>query len=259
MNLINKLKLPEVEGVTDLDDASTTLLHAQIIQKKYFLRRLYLDFYGRLQKAIAGADFCKTVELGSGGGFIKQVMPEVITSDVLDISTVDKVFSAMDMPFADRELDAIVMIDVLHHIPDVRRFFHEAARCLKVGGHIAMIEPANTLWSRFVFQHFHHEAFDPKANWEFESQGPLSTANGALPWIVFHRDRDIFEREFPMLNVIKTQCHTPIRYLVSGGLTLKQLVPSWSYGTVNDLEYLMRPFNRAVGMFETIVVRRIEG
>lgn len=257
MGLIDKLKLPEVQKVTDLDDASTTLLHAQIIQKKYFLRRLYLDFYVRLQKAITDADPHKTVELGSGGGFIKQILPEVITSDVMNLSTVDRVFSAMDMPFADKELDAIVMIDVLHHIPDVRSFFPEAVRCLKIGGRIAMIEPANTPWSRFIFQHFHHEAFNPNANWEFESEGPLSTANGALPWIVFHRDRDIFEQEFPQLKILKCQCHTPLRYLISGGLTLKQLAPSWSYSTVTGLEFILSPLNRGIGMFETIILEKI--
>jgi hypothetical protein len=85
-----------------------------------------------------------------------------------------------------------------------------------------MIEPGNTVWRRFVYQNFHHETFDPKVGWVFESKGPLSTANGAIPWIVFHRDRAMFLEQYPDFKIIKTQFHTPFRYLLSGGFTLRQ-------------------------------------
>ena len=145
------------------------------------------------------------------------------------------------MPFDNQSLDAIVMIDVLHHIPDARAFFREATRCLKPGGRVVMIEPANTCWGRFIYTHFHHEGFDPNTVWEFQSQGPLSTANGALPWIVFNRDRRQFESEFPSLQIINIRHHTPFRYLASGGLTLRQLVPTWSYPLFKGLEFCLSP------------------
>lgn len=92
-------------------------------------------------------------------------MPGVITSDVLKLPNVDKVFSVCNMPFANESVDAFTMIDVLHHVAEPRAFFKEALRCLKVGGNIIMIEPANTLWSRFIYTNFHHELFDPYARW----------------------------------------------------------------------------------------------
>lgn len=48
------------------------------------------------------------------------------------------------MPFQDKSVSAFMMIDVLHHIKDSRQFFKEMQRCLKPGGKIVMIEPANT-------------------------------------------------------------------------------------------------------------------
>jgi len=42
---------------------------------------------------------------------------------------------------SDGSLRAIVMTDVLHHIPNVESFFAEAARCVRPGGVIVMIEP----------------------------------------------------------------------------------------------------------------------
>ena len=45
---------------------------------------------------------------------------------------------------ADASLDGIVMTDVLHHIPDCTSLFHEAARVIRPGGRVVMIEPWNT-------------------------------------------------------------------------------------------------------------------
>jgi SAM-dependent methyltransferase len=161
------------------------------------------------------------------------------------------------MPFEETSVDAFFMFDVLHHINEPRKFFAEAIRCLKESGKIVMIEPANTLWSRFVYKKFHHEPFDERANWELELAGRLSQANGAMPWIIFTRDREIFEKEFPSLKIVKIHNHTPIGYLLSGGLTLRQLVPSFTYTPIKCLEYLLTPFNNALGMFQTIVLQKV--
>jgi hypothetical protein len=149
------------------------------------------------------------------------------------------------------------MIDVLHHIADSRAFFTEALRCLKVGGKVIMIEPANTLWSRFIYKNFHHELFDPQGRWGLEEAGPLSQGNGAIPWIIFCRDRVIFESEFPSLRIMSMRNHTPLRYLLSGGLTLRQLVPSFTYPLVKAVECLLSPLNNWLGMFQTIELKKV--
>ena len=123
MALLDRLKLPEVRGSQNLDDLELSKLHLQIIKRKGFLRRLYVDFYKMLIDAIEYNSDRTVLELGSGGGFIKELYPMVITSDVLELPTVDNVFSACQMPFNDHSLDAIIMVDVFHHIPDVRAFF----------------------------------------------------------------------------------------------------------------------------------------
>jgi len=165
MKIIQWLKLPEARDIEDLDDPAVTLLHGQIIQRKPFLKKTYIDFYQQFAKAVPDPQGKTLVELGSGGGFIKDVIGSAITSDILELPNVDKVFSAVEMPFEQESVDAFFMIDVLHHIADPRAFFTEAMRCLKVAGKIVMIEPANTLFSRFIYKNFHHEAFDTKSNW----------------------------------------------------------------------------------------------
>lgn len=258
MNIIEWLKLPEARRIKDLDDPAATLLHAQIIQKKTFLRKLYIDFYKEFKKAASDAENKVLVELGSGGGFIKEVIPNVITSDILELPNVDRVFSASDMPFENNSVDGFLMFDVLHHIVNPRAFFTEAVRCLKSCGKIVMIEPANTWWSRFIYKNFHHEHFDTQAKWELHEIGPLSHGNVAIPWIIFSRDRKIFENEFPSLKIVGMHNHTPLRYLLSGGLTLRQLVPSFAYSLIKAVEYALSPINDRLGMFQTIELQKAD-
>lgn len=256
MKMLKFLKIAKHEGLAELDMPEATIRHCQIIQQKTFLKNIYTDFYNRFKKAIGNPENKRLVELGSGGGFIKEIIPNVITSDVIKVPGVDMVFSAEQMPFETGSVDAFFMFDVLHHIPNPRLFFKEAVRCLKIGGKIVMIEPANTLWGRFIYKNFHHEAFDEKAGWQMESTGPLSSANGAVPWIIFNRDRKIFENEFPDLKILKIYPHTPLRYLISGGLTLRQLLPGFCYGMIAGIEWLLSPANGLLGMFQTIEVKK---
>jgi SAM-dependent methyltransferase len=258
MGLIDRLKLPELRGIENLDDPSVTLLHAGILQRKPFLKRIYIDFYKQFAELVPEPQGKILVELGSGGGFIKEVISNVITSEVVELPNIDKVFSALEMPFEKASVDAFFMVDVFHHIAEPRVFFTEAIRCLKGGGKVIMIEPANTLFSRFIYKNFHHEPFDVHANWELEETGRLSESNGAIPWIVFTRDGKIFEKEFPSLKIVRIRNHTPLRYILSGGLTLRQLVPSFTYEFIKAIEYVLSPLNNLLGMFQTIELQKVE-
>jgi SAM-dependent methyltransferase len=131
---------------------------------------------------------------------------------------IDAVLDGQILPFADNVLRAIVMTDVLHHLPQPRCFFAEATRCVQTGGVIIMIEPWVTPWSRLVYTKLHYEPFRPKTvDWGFPANGPLSGANGALPWILFEQDRARFRQEFPWLRIRSIRLMMPFRYLVSGG------------------------------------------
>jgi SAM-dependent methyltransferase len=241
----------------DLDDPRTTELRRAIIQDKPFLKRVYTDWYRTIADALP-AERGPVLELGSGPGFLRDFVPqELVTSERFFCTGVDVILDGQALPFGDGSLRAIVLTDVLHHLPRVRSFFHEAQRSLRPRGIVAMVEPWVTTWSRLVYTRLHHEPFRPETNeWEFPQAGPLSSANGALPWVVFERDRNRFEREFPELSIERVAPFMPFRYLVSGGVSLRTLMPAWTYAGWNSLESSLAPLMHRWAMFAFIVLRR---
>ena len=241
----------------NLDSVERTEYHRSLVLSKPFLKKLYEDWYTVFQESKPKVPAGKMVEIGSGGGFLKEVIPGVLTSDILELKHTDLTFSGLAMPFRDGELSALFMIDTFHHIPDAEGFLSEVDRVLMPGGRMVMIEPANSFWGRLIYQNFHHEPFDPMGGWTFPTSGPMSGANGALPWIVFERDVNLFRSQFPLLQLSKIKYHTPFRYLMSGGLSLKQLVPSFSYSFFKIADNIISRISPALSMFVTIeVVKR---
>jgi SAM-dependent methyltransferase len=239
-----------------LDSPERTLLHREIIMRKTFLKKLYSKWYSSMVKELQGLPQGQIVELGSGGGFFKEFVPDAICSDILDLPGNDMTFSALDMPFEDGSVSAIFMVDTFHHIPDSTRFLEEAKRVFKPGGLLMMIEPANSWWGRFIYRNFHHEPFDPSGEWTFPLSGPMSGANGALPWIVFERDQALFSKRFPSFKIDGIFYHTPLLYLLSGGVSFRQLVPAFSYGAVELPDRILSRLFKGFSMFVTIRIRK---
>lgn len=249
----NFLAHPLTKGL-DIDDPDTTALRLQIVRSKPFLLQIYREWYQLIASNFNETD--QVLELGSGAGFMKEYLPKLITSELFETPGVDRVLDAHQMDVGNACLDGIVMTDVLHHIPDCDLFFHEALRVLKPGGKLVMIEPWYTPWSGFVYKNFHHEPFEPDAaSWKFPAKGPLSSANGAIPWMVFKRDHGIFEARYPELRVEYLRPLMPLVYLLSGGIATRNLLPGWFYPLVRFLErHLQEP---RWGMFAYIVVKRV--
>jgi len=240
----------------DIDAPETTLLRRQIIAGKPFLRALYEEWY-RLLIAEVPRGEGRVLELGSGAGFLEDLLPEVITSDVLPLPGVDHVLDAHSLPFADASLRAIVMTNVFHHLRAPKQFLSEAARAVRPGGVIAMIEPWHTRWSRLVYQRLHHEPFDPESpTWEVPGGGPLSAANGALPWIVFFRDRARFEAELPEWQIRNVAPLMPLAYLFSGGVSRRGLLPGLAYQAVRLGERALSPWRESLAMFALVTLVR---
>lgn len=241
----------------DLDDPNASLAHRDIILKKPFLKKLYNDWYLIFIIKSKEIKNGKYLEIGSGGGFLKDVFPEVITSDILILPNVDLIFTAEEIPFKENELASIVMLNVFHHIPKPHLFLKEAQRTLIKGGKIIMTEPANSSLARFIYKRFHHEPFDEKGQREIKAGNPLSNSNQALPYIYFVRDLDLFKKDFPSLKINSINYHSPFSYIISGGVSRSAMLPFFMYNFVKGIEWLFSPFYKQIGLFCTIEIEKI--
>ena len=240
-----------------LDSPERTLHHGEIILQKKFLRKLYEQWYAEFLCEIPRLPNDTYIELGSGGGFLKELDPKMICSDILDLPSNDLTFSALDMPFSTSSVGGIFMVDTMHHIPDMEKFLEEVSRVLVKNGKMIMIEPANSWWGRLIYKNFHHEPFEPKGGWTIPESGPLSGANGALPWIVFERDKLKFQEKFPNLKIETIQYRNPLLYLVSGGVSYRQLLPDFMFPVVNRIDNLLPKMLKQLSMFQLIKITNI--
>ena len=74
--------------------------------------------------------------------------------------------------------------------------------------------------------------------------------------IVFERDRGIFEEEFLCLRLKSVIPHTPFRYILSGGVSFRSLMPVHLFGVWSRFEELIEPWMKYLAMFATITLVR---
>jgi SAM-dependent methyltransferase len=254
MSILNE---PRLIGVT-VGSADFFRVQNQLISERPLLKYCYENWYQRLL-----ADYNSTndlngiaLELGSGGSQLKKFIPSLITSDIV-AGFADQVVDAQSLPFSNETIKSIFLTHAFHHIPDVRKFLTEASRCLKPNGVISMIEVAHTPFSKFFFHNFHPEPYLPQlANWSFTQSDAMMDANQALSWMVFIRDAEIFKQEFPQLNIEIIE-HLPwLSYLVSGGVTKRNIVPKFLSTIILGLEKLLTPIRPLCALHWHIRIRK---
>ena len=253
---------PQVKGI-DVDDKDFLEVHRNILERKQILQNVFADFYrkmgGLCDSYLAGRGL--EIELGSGAGFIKKIRPTVKTSDIRASKHIDLVIDAQDMDLEDASVRCIYAINVFHHIPEPRKFFDELRRVLEPDGGCILVEPHNGIVSAALHKRLHKdEFFDAHAkSWENNQiQGPLSGANQALSHIVFVRDIKLFETEYgnDLELVYRGYCLNGIRYLLSGGLNFRQVVPSFFEPLIRGFEFALRPLSRHWSLHHVIVIRK---
>lgn len=243
----------------ELDDPRRITQLRELLLRKSFLRTIYEGIYARFaeeaRRCPAGG---RIVEIGSGAGFLKELIPEVLTTDVLPYAGVDQVVDAARLPFPDESLRAICMLNVFHHLPDVSRFLLEAQRCLAPGGRLLLADQHPGLIGAPIFKYFHHEPFDMDAvDWSFASTGPLSGANGALAWIVFRRDLSKMQALTPKLKLERYAPILPLSYWLAGGLKPWSLVPGWAGALPRLLDRLLLALSPNFGSFVEIELVKV--
>jgi SAM-dependent methyltransferase len=255
------LALPELAGV-DVDGPDRLAVHAAVLARKPMLAAVFRECHElmmKLDRRTFGYTPGKRIELGAGVAPVSSTFPDVLATDVVPAPGLDAVLDAQDMDLSDGSVRALYGQNCFHHFPEPLRFLTEAERVLAPGGGVVLIEPYHGPVASIMFKRlFASEDFDKDMpGWTTAATGPMQGANQALSYIVFDRDRAQFERELPGLELVETFPLTNyLRYLLSGGLNFRQLVPGFTEPALRALEWGLAPARRVLGLHHVVVLRR---
>jgi SAM-dependent methyltransferase len=216
-------------------------------ERKPVLRTIYDDFYDRIAKVCLPGI---TIEIGGGVGNLKQRRADVIATDIQFAPWLDCIADAQRLPFAASSAANVVMVDGLHHLEFPIAFFREAARVLRPGGRVVMVEPAITWGSTMFYRLFHHEpvrtSADVLVEGEPDPRRDPCLANQAIPTILATRDRDRFHFLLPGLRIERVEWFSLAAYPLSGGFKPWRLIGE---GLVHRLLRLERAIEPVLGRF----------
>ncbi len=195
----------------------------------------------RIAAAIPGGP---VLEIGAGAGHFKPHVPGAVASDVAFAPWLDLVADAHRLPFADHAFAALVLVDTLHHLAAPGTFFAEAARVLRPGGRLVLVEPAITPVSRLAFALAHPEPVDLDAD-PFAELAPAGRepclGNQAIPHLILGRHRRRFEALFPELAIVEVRRFALFAYPLSGGFRRWSLVSGALVPALLRLEDVLAP------------------
>jgi SAM-dependent methyltransferase len=189
------------------------------------LRELYGRWYGLVRTQLPKEG--PWVEIGSGPGFARHFIPELELSDVVQAPWHDRQIDAGTLPFGDASVGALVLFDVLHHLPAPARFLGEAQRVLRAGGRLVVCEPYVSPLSYPVYRFLHEEGLELKADPLAETAaGDPFDANQAIPTLLFERRPAELARRFPSLRLRSLERLAGLAYPASGGFSRRPLLPA---------------------------------
>jgi SAM-dependent methyltransferase len=202
----------------------------------------------------------KRIEMGAGVSFMKKLYPDVIITDIKKADHLDGVFDAQNMNVENESVRALYGINCFHHFPEPEIFFNELDRVLVKGGGCILLDPYYGPLAVFLYKKlFKTETFDKTQKEWSSSGGAMVGANQALSYIVFVRDREIFNSRFPNLQIVHSEVmNNYLQYLISGGLNFKQLLPDFFFPIIKFVEFLLIPVSTLFGLHHIIVIRKTD-
>jgi SAM-dependent methyltransferase len=229
--------------------------YADLWERKPVLRTVYQDFYDRL------APECRpgtTIEIGGGIGNLKQRLADVVATDIQFAPWLDCVADAQRLPFAAGSAANIVMVDVLHHLEFPAVFFREAARVLRPGGRVLMVEPAITYGSTLFYRLFHHEptrtSVEALADGTPDPRRDPYDSNQAIPTILVTRERNEFHARFPDLSIVRVVWFALAAYPLSGGFKPWSLLSAGAARRLLRVERAIEPLIGRLAGFRVMIV-----
>ena len=208
----------------------------------------------------------KILEIGSGTSPLKIFHDQVLTSDILELDYLDYCFDCHKIhefdELEDACLDVITLTNVLHHLEAPLVFLENAACKLKCGGKVIITEPFFSVVSSPIYRLLHHEPADFSIDEPVlpRAEGPLSSANMAIPHLVFFSDRNWDRRLKRLYSFSRDEAdfYTCISYMATGGISRRIPIPRRLFSILFRLDFMLaRKFPVVFSSFFVLKLTRV--
>ena len=230
-------------------------------ERKPALRKIYRGFYDEIAAALPRDVPGLTVELGSGMGNIKEVLPDCITTDLFPNPWLDRVENAYALSFASHSVARLILFDVWHHLQYPGAALREFRRVLAPGGAVVLFEPAMGLLGRSIYGMFHHEplGLGKDIAWEIPKDfDPEKQVYYAAQGNCWRLARQAFAQPPATLaewELTKVKYFPALSYLMSGGFRGPQLYPDFALPAIQAVERALAPLPALTAARMLVVLR----
>jgi SAM-dependent methyltransferase len=208
-------------------------------EAKPVLREIYRDFHRLVARYLSDVPG-ETVEIGSGIGNIKEVIPHCVRTDIFPNPWNDRQENIYRLSMVDCSVANLILFDVFHHLEYPLDALDECRRVLHAGGRLLVFDhamsAAGLLFSKFV----HHERAGFLKNYNLRAENPARLM--ASSYYADHANAfRVFERRFgellqPAWRRIAVVKLPAVKWLLSGGYRGPSLVRSSMSGAIKIAE-----------------------
>ena len=214
----------------------------QIYFKKNLIELIYINYYKIIKKYLLIKKKFITLEIGSGNGNIKKIIPDCITSEQFKKKNIDRVENVYKIKYCKNSISNIVFIDVFHHLKFPNLALKNMHRVLIKNGRIIMIEPAMGFIPRIIYKIFHYEpnGYNLKINWsKIPKKIPKKNqyfAAQSLTWRAFFLNQLNLKSKF---KVILVRPFSDFAFLLSGGYSYNSFYPKILYPLIKIFDTIL--------------------
>jgi len=230
-------------------------------RKKPALQKIYKHFYSQIRKEINFNIKGKIVELGSGIGNLKSVVPETICTDLFDNPWLDQKENAYCLTFPDESVSNFILFDVFHHLEYPGTALDEFCRVLKNRGRVIIFEPTVSILGLVVYGLFHHEPLGlfKEIDWytpeDFNPNKVSYYAAQSNAWKIFKQEK--YQIKLSHWKIIKKKTYSSLAYILSGGYSKPQMFPDALLPFISMTDEFLSKFKLIFGTRLLLVLEKI--
>ncbi|HZM71322.1 MAG TPA: methyltransferase domain-containing protein [Candidatus Cryosericum sp.] len=229
-------------------------------ERKPLLREIYRDFHRTIAAQVAPGLRGEIIEIGSGIGNLRDVVPGCVRTDSYPSPHIDRVENAYALTCGDATVSHLILFDVFHHLKYPGTALREFRRVLVPRGRLILFDPYVSALGLLVWGLAHPEPmllfrpiqWEAPDGWSATGDEYYAAAGNATRLFGLRRHRT----QLQGWSVLLKRRMSAISYVASGGYSGPQLYPARWLPSMRTLDRLLDRFPLLFGTRLLVVLEK---